>query len=82
MLPAADLGQSWEVMIDTAKDDAVGGRHDAASAYLIEPRSLVLLIRRGLPPGLQKVAVSEPAAGEDPAAKPAVAATEAEEAPA
>ncbi len=91
VLPSEEMGQSWEVLIDTAADDAVGSRHDAASAYPIEPRSLVVLIRRGLPRGLQKTeapetalaapeaaAVIEPEPVEGPAATPEAAAVEAE----
>ena len=64
-----DLGRSWEVLIDTASDDAVGDRHDAASAYPLEARSLVVLIRRGLPKGMEKEEEPAEAAAAAPAAE-------------
>ena len=69
VLPSEDLGRSWEVLIDTASDDAIGNRHDAASAYPLEARSLVVLIRRGLPKGMEKEEEPAEAAAAAPAAE-------------
>jgi hypothetical protein len=40
------MGKEWQVVLDTARDDAAGNRHLAASDYPLEARSLVVLIRR------------------------------------
>ena len=45
-LPIEEMGKEWEVVLDTAHDDATGNRHQAATDYPLEGRSLVVLIRR------------------------------------
>ena len=46
-LPPDEMGRRWEVVFDTARGDAAGEVHAAASEYALEPRSVVVLIRRG-----------------------------------
>ncbi|MDX6750752.1 glycogen debranching protein GlgX [Geminicoccaceae bacterium 1502E] len=45
ILPEAAMGEAWTVQFDTARGDAEGRRHEASTAYPLEARSLVLLIR-------------------------------------
>ena len=46
-LPADEPHRRWEVLFDTAREDAAGEQYQAAGRYQLEPRSLVVLIRRG-----------------------------------
>jgi glycogen operon protein len=45
-LPAAEMGRAWEVVFDTARAESEGDRFPASAEYPLEPRSLVVLIRR------------------------------------
>jgi glycogen operon protein len=48
-LPARIAGEAWELMLDTAKDDAGASRHQPGENYVLESCSLVLM-RAALPP--------------------------------
>jgi glycogen operon protein len=45
-LPQAEMGRAWEVVLDTSRADSEGDRYEASTEYALEPRSLVVLIRR------------------------------------
>ncbi|TVR83707.1 MAG: glycogen debranching enzyme GlgX [Rhodospirillales bacterium] len=47
-LPAIEVGNGWSLVFDTSNDDgfAANGDYDDDSAYPVEPRSFVLLVRR------------------------------------
>ena len=47
MLPPDEMGRGWEVVFDTSREDGAGEVFAASSTYPLEPRSVVLLIRRG-----------------------------------
>ena len=40
------MGRSWEVVLDTARNRTTGEVYEAASKYPLEPRSVVVLVRR------------------------------------
>ena len=46
-LPPDEMGRGWEVVFDTSREDGAGKVFEASSTYPLEPRSVVLLIRRG-----------------------------------
>ena len=50
-LPSDEMGRGWEVVFDTIRKDGAGQAFETSSTYPLEPRSVVLLIRRG---GLRK----------------------------
>ena len=41
------MGRQWAVLVDTARPEAEGERHDAGATYPLADRSLVLLRRIG-----------------------------------
>jgi glycogen operon protein len=74
-LPPDEMGRRWEVVFDTARDEADGERHEAGSTYPLEPRSVVVMIRRGALRGLRRAraeaaAAARTAAEAVPAPKP------------
>ena len=46
-MPADGPRRRWELLFDTAREGAAGEQYDADGKYQLEPRSLVVLIRRG-----------------------------------
>ena len=56
-LPADEPRRRWEVLLDTAREGAAGEQFDADGRYPLEPRSLVVLVRRG---PLQSVSQADP----------------------
>ena len=76
-LPPDEMGRRWELVFDTARDGTVGRIYEAASKYPLEPRSVVVLIRRGAlqvtaQPVSERSAQAEVAGPEPVAAEPAV----------
>ena len=76
-LPPDEMGRRWELVFDTARDGTVGRIYEAASKYPLEPRSVVVLIRRGAlqvtaQPVSERSAQAEKAGPEPVAAEPAV----------
>ena len=70
-LPPDEMGRRWEVVFDTARDGTAGEIYAAASEYSLEPRSVVVLVRRGALPMAARPAVERTAdAGESAAAMP------------
>jgi glycogen operon protein len=47
VLPPAEMGRQWTVLVDTARPEAEGERHDAGATYPLADRSLVLMRRLG-----------------------------------
>ena len=47
-IPALEVGKVWERLFDTDTDDGFNGGqfHDDKSAYTVQPRSFVLMVRR------------------------------------
>ena len=75
-LPPDEMGRRWEVVFDTARDGTAGEIYAAASEYSLEPRSVVVLVRRGaLPVAARPAAERTAEAGEAAAATPPEPAT-------